>query len=159
MVAKMTTRSPGWRRRTARRARPPLWPKTLLRRFWVAVFQARAATRPKAVVMKVATLSRTSAVNDLSFGSLWAVAGAVFRPAFVDGAVLGVGLEEVLHRLRAPAHDHLLRVRGELGADVGLAADAAADVLPGGLAGGAFEALGIEEPARRPLPDHQQVHP
>src|SRR4028118_882137 len=99
----------------------------------MAVFQARAATRPRAVVMRVENLSRTSAVNALSFRSFGPAVGVVVG----HGAVFRVGLQEVFHGVCAPAHDHLLSVSGEAGADVGLAADAAAAGLPGGAAGGA----------------------
>src|SRR5215210_6955818 len=133
---------------------PPACPKSLLKRFWMAVFQASAATRPRAVVIRVENLSRTSAVNGLSFRSFWPAAG----PVVVDGTVFWVGVKEVLDGVGAPAHDHLLGLFGELGADVCLAADAAAHVLPRGLPGAAFEAFGVEEPARCQIPDHQQVH-
>src|SRR5918997_2931802 len=122
----------------------------------MAVFQARAATRPKAVVMSVENLSRTSAVNSLSFGSFGSAVGLAVGSAVRHGAVFGVGPHEVLHGVRAPAHDHLLAVPVELGADVGLAADAAADVIPGGLARPAFQALGVKGPGPRPPPDPPQ---
>jgi hypothetical protein len=71
--------------------RDPALPKILSKRFWMAVFQARAATSPSAVVMSWENLSRTSPVNALSFPT--AVVSVCFRGA-VRGAVqtvLGVG--------------------------------------------------------------------
>src|SRR4028119_1892564 len=118
----------------------------------MAVFQARAATRPRAVVTRVENLSKTSAVNALSIRSFGSAGVLVVG----HGAVFRVGLQKVFHGLRPPAHDHLLPVPGEAGADVGLAADAAADVLPGGLAGAAVEALGGGGPARRRGPARER---
>src|SRR4028119_126286 len=100
----------------------------------MAVFQARAATRPRAVVMRVENLSRTSAVNALSFRSFGSSGVLVVG----HRAVFGVKLQEVFHGLRPPAHDHLLPVPGEAGADVGLAADAAGGAVPGGAPGAAL---------------------
>jgi hypothetical protein len=43
-----------------------LWsPKISLKTAWIAVFQARAATRPKAAVISAASLSITSTDNDM----------------------------------------------------------------------------------------------
>ena len=47
----------------------------------------------------------------------------------------------------------------EARADTGLPPDAAPDVLPGGLAGPALQPLGVDEPARAPVPYHQKVQP
>ena len=45
----------------------PALPKIKVNRLWIAVFQARAATSPKAIVINSANLSKTSAVNMPSF--------------------------------------------------------------------------------------------
>ena len=42
-------------------------PKIPSKRFWMAVFHARAATRPSAVVMSWENLSRTSPLDAVSF--------------------------------------------------------------------------------------------
>ena len=57
----------------------------------MAVFQARAATSPSAVVMSWENLSRTSPVNTVSFPT--AIASVRFRDAVREAvqAVLGVG--------------------------------------------------------------------
>src|SRR5215203_6644892 len=125
----------------------------------MAVFQARAATRPSAVVISWENLSRTSPVNAFSFTT--AVVSVRLRGA-VRGAVetvLGVRAQEFFDRIDIPSYDDLHGVPGEARADSGLPSDAAPDVLPGGLAGPALQPLGVDEPARAPVPYHQKVQP
>src|SRR5215203_2904105 len=125
----------------------------------MAVFQARAATSPSAVVMSWENLSRTSPVNTVSFPT--AIASVRFRGA-VRGAVqavLGMRAQELFDRVDVPSDDDLHGVPGKARADAGLSPDAAPDVLPGGLAGPALQPLGVDEPARAPVPYHQKVQP
>src|SRR3712207_7750758 len=57
-------------------------------------------------------------------------------------------------RSRPPPDYDLERLALEALLDLGLAADAAAHVLPGGLPGAALEALGVEEAARLRSEEH-----
>src|SRR5918995_3273586 len=125
----------------------------------MAVFQARAATRPRAVVINSENLSRTSLVNGISFQSTF-VPSKPRRPVGVSvRAVLGVRAQELFDRVDVPPDDDLGRVPVEARPDSGLPPDATPDVFPGGLAGSSLQPLGIDEPARAPVPYHQQVQP
>src|SRR5215211_2589727 len=90
----------------------PASPKIMVNRFWMAVFQARAATRPKATVINSANLSRTSAVNFSSFRSC--------VPEGFSRLVLGVRLQKLLDRPCTPAHQDLKRLPVEAVPDLGL---------------------------------------
>src|SRR5215203_2906209 len=123
----------------------------------MAVFQARAATRPSAVVISSANLSRTSPVNGISFRSL-------FVPLRLRGsvsvhAVLGVGAQEIFDRVDVPPDDNFRGVPVEARPDAGLPPDAAPAVLQGGLAGPSFQPVGVYEPARTAFSYHQQIQP
>src|SRR5215212_8221518 len=101
----------------------------------MAVFQASAATRPSAVVISSANLSRTSLVNGSSFRSPFVLL-CFRRPVGVPVlAVLGVGAQELFDRVDVPPDDDLRRVTVEARPDAGFPPDATPDVLPGGLAG------------------------
>src|SRR5215212_2656534 len=125
----------------------------------MAVFQASAATSPRAVVISSENLSRTSPVNGISFRSLFVL--PCFRgPVWVSVlAVLGVGAQELLDRVDVPPDEDLHRAPVEARPDTGLPPDATPDVLPGRLAGSSLQSLGVDEAARAPVPYHQQVQP
>src|SRR5215210_6701045 len=125
----------------------------------MAVFQARAATRPRAIVMSCENLSRTSPVNFISFGYPVASVQPCGPVGVSVHTVLGVRAQEVLDRVDVPSDDDLRRVAVEARSDTDLPPDATPDVLPGRLADPALQTLGVDEPACTPVPYHQKVQP
>src|SRR5215211_76473 len=134
-------------------------PKPVSNRFWMAAFQARAATSPRAVVISSENLSRTSLVKGISFHSSFVLPSSRRSVGVSVRAVLRVCAQELFDRVDVPPDDDLHLIPFEARPDTGLPPDATPDILPGCFAGSAFQPLRIDEPARAPVPYHQQVQP
>src|SRR5215203_4851755 len=123
----------------------------------MAVFQARAATSPRAVVISSENLSGTSLVKGISFHSSFVLPSSRRSVGVSVRAVLRVCAQELFDRVDVPPDDNLHLIPFEARPDTGLPPDATPDILPGRFAGSAFQPLRIDEPARTPVPYHQQV--
>jgi hypothetical protein len=73
MVAKITTSVIRIVQNNCPPSLTPASPKVSVNKLWIAVFQAKAATRPRAVVINYENVSSSSPVNDISFQPLAAL--------------------------------------------------------------------------------------